>query len=611
MKVKKKKPLYAPEAMSAALNAVKGGMSVHEATRTFQVPRTTLRNKVSGKSPSESIGHGGFYSALGKEVEDEARGGLTEAKIRYWFDDIFKHLGPDAAILNLPHRVFNMDETCFNLCPNGNLVLGIKGHVCYMESAKSDKDNITTLFTVDACGNFYQPLTLYKFKRLPSHFCTSAPLGWGIGNTESGWMDAAAFYEYIGNVFLPELKERNVERPVVVFLDGHSSHLTLHLSRFCQKNGIILVSLYPNSTHLTQPLDVAVFKPIKTRFSALKTQFSCETRREPSKPDLPHLLNCVISEPLMKTDVIAGFRACGLFPYNPDALDYSKIIVRDAQGSDEFSDLVPLDPSAEAEKRNQNVLQCIESRLDPQLLKDFRNTVAAKGEWTGEKDANLFELWKTILYEQHPPPEEEIIHPEERLDSPSYVLNDSPSSEQDMSLAMYFPPATEVSPLLAFNQHRPTDQDACFSFSLPIEIPVNSQTSRIHVPLNESVPIASVKQVLNDEIIRYPVKPATRKRKRKDVPSVLTGQQWRDFFEAEEEAKKQKIEEKEERKVKRQEKKIKDQQDLEAMRRMKMKEKEERELKKVKDQEMKKKIREQKKIAAAEAKRLKQKKQKE
>ncbi|GAB0095838.1 hypothetical protein DMENIID0001_112690 [Sergentomyia squamirostris] len=376
----------------------------------------------------------------------------------------------------------------------------------------------------------------------------------------------------------------------------------------------------------------------------------------PTKPDLPHLLNCVISEPNMKTDVIAGFRACGLLPYNPDALDYSKIIVRDAQGSDEFSDLVPLDPSAEAEKRSQSVLQCIESRLDPQLLKDFRNTVAAKGEWTGEKDANLFELWKTILYEQHPPPEEEIIHPEERLDSPSYVLNDSPSSEQDMSLAMvldedfpsdhehqddsflfefndnlsseqessslielkecispdqYFPPATEVSPLLAFNQHRPTDQDACFSFSLPIEIPVNSQTSRIHVPLKESVPIASVKQVLNDEIIRYPVKPATRKRKRKDVPSVLTGQQWRDFFEAEEEAKKQKIEEKEERKVKRQEKKIKDQQDLEAMRRMKMKEKEERELKKVKDQEMKKKIREQKKIAAAEAKRLKQKKQKE
>ncbi|KAJ8885001.1 hypothetical protein PR048_011197 [Dryococelus australis] len=41
------------------------------------------------------------------------------------------------------------------------------------------------------------------------------------------------------------------------------SHLTLHVSEFCSENGIELISLYPNSMHLLQPVDVAVIYPIK------------------------------------------------------------------------------------------------------------------------------------------------------------------------------------------------------------------------------------------------------------------------------------------------------------------------------------------------------------
>lgn len=41
------------------------------------------------------------------------------------------------------------------------------------------------------------------------------------------------------------------------------SHLTLHLSDFCSANGIELIALYPNSTHILQPMDLAVFRPLK------------------------------------------------------------------------------------------------------------------------------------------------------------------------------------------------------------------------------------------------------------------------------------------------------------------------------------------------------------
>jgi len=43
-------------------------MSKSEASKTFRVPvpRTTLRNKIEDKSPTESIGHGGVSSILGR-----------------------------------------------------------------------------------------------------------------------------------------------------------------------------------------------------------------------------------------------------------------------------------------------------------------------------------------------------------------------------------------------------------------------------------------------------------------------------------------------------------------------------------------------------------------
>ena len=42
-------------------------------------------------------------------------------------------------------------------------------------------------------------------------------------------------------------------KPVVLFIDGAKTHLTLHLSNFCAENGIELYCLYPNATHIIQP----------------------------------------------------------------------------------------------------------------------------------------------------------------------------------------------------------------------------------------------------------------------------------------------------------------------------------------------------------------------
>lgn len=42
--------------------------------------------------------------------------------------------------------------------------------------------------------------------------------------------------------------------------------MTMPLSEYCQRNGIIVYALPPNSTPIMQPADVSVFKPLKAEW---------------------------------------------------------------------------------------------------------------------------------------------------------------------------------------------------------------------------------------------------------------------------------------------------------------------------------------------------------
>lgn len=106
-------------------------------------------------------------------------------------------------------------------------------------------------------------MIVYPAKRLLQSIKLSIPLDWSIGRSDKGWMTGENFYEYVVNIFLPWINEQKIQLPIIMFLDGHKSHLTYYLSKFCREHKIILISLPPNATHFMQPLDVSVFGPLK------------------------------------------------------------------------------------------------------------------------------------------------------------------------------------------------------------------------------------------------------------------------------------------------------------------------------------------------------------
>nr|CAI5825844.1 unnamed protein product [Callosobruchus analis] len=150
--------------------------------------------------------------------------------------------------LRIRVQVFNADETCFNLGPKTSTVLAPRGvkNVYEIEHASS-KQNITVLFTFSADGVVTPLLVIFPGKRLKSEIYESVPKEWGIVASETRWMKAHIFVDYIRNVFHPYLVQK-VQCPILLLNDGQRTHITYEISVLCRQLGIILICLYPNDS---------------------------------------------------------------------------------------------------------------------------------------------------------------------------------------------------------------------------------------------------------------------------------------------------------------------------------------------------------------------------
>lgn len=295
--------------------------SVKQIVETEKLPNL-FKNNVPGRK--WFVGFLKRHPRIGQKKAEhlcKARAIVTENSIRSWFSNITQEFGENLEILQEDRRVFNMDETAVYLSPKGGLVLSERGKSVY-DVAGNEKENVTTLFTVNAAGEFAPPLTLYKYERLPKICFQSASKDWGLGKSENGWMTCETFFVYITNIFHPFLLKSGIQLPVIVFLDGHVSHMSIHLSNFCKDKQIILCCFPPHATYILQPLDVSLFFPLKQRWKTLIRNWRIENDgRDVQKHQVPSFLAKIIGEENFSTAIKNGFKSCGLYPFDANAVN--------------------------------------------------------------------------------------------------------------------------------------------------------------------------------------------------------------------------------------------------------------------------------------------------
>ena len=82
------------------------------------------------------------------------------------------------------------------------------------------------------------------------------------GMSENGWTDQGLL-----NEFRFFMKEISPARHVIPFVDGHSTKYKPNTIKAAAEQGVVAFCLPPYGTHVTQPLNISFFSPLKVCWS--------------------------------------------------------------------------------------------------------------------------------------------------------------------------------------------------------------------------------------------------------------------------------------------------------------------------------------------------------
>jgi 4-hydroxybenzoate polyprenyltransferase len=133
-------------------------------------------------------------------------------------------------------------------------------------------------------GRALHPLVIFKGKSVQQQWFETILKkfkGWKFTATENGWTTDDTALEWLKKVFIPQTQPHNPSEPRLLVLDGHESHETTEFMWECYFNNIQLLFLPSHTSHVLQPLDLAVFFLLKTSYRKQVGFLSLKTNATP------------------------------------------------------------------------------------------------------------------------------------------------------------------------------------------------------------------------------------------------------------------------------------------------------------------------------------------
>ena len=185
-------------------------------------------------------------------------------------------------------------------------------------------------------------------KTLPPYFVVGEVPSTFYGLSPRGWMDQELFDGWFTNHFL---RYAPLVRPLLLLLDGHSSHYCPDTIRLAAKEKIIIFALPPNTTHFSQLLDKGCFGPLKTHWKDECHKFMA---KNPGEMVSRYSFSAVFCSSWMKamtiSNIVAGFKVSGIHPLNRDAIKLPKVKSIEKLSEESGLPFIPMLSPAQQEK---------------------------------------------------------------------------------------------------------------------------------------------------------------------------------------------------------------------------------------------------------------------
>ncbi len=177
----------------------------------------------------------------------------------------------------------------------------------------------TVLEGCRCCQLCYCVLCICTFLVIPLYdtWVLNGPPGTMYNRSPSGWFTREIFEDWFSKIVLPYFR-RCGPGPKVLLGDNLGSHISFEIIHRALQENIRFILRPPNSTHLTQPLDVSVFRPLKQSWRAVLEEWKLKNKGVMQKPIFPYLLKSSIEKTKnMRSNIVSGFRSTGVYQFDP------------------------------------------------------------------------------------------------------------------------------------------------------------------------------------------------------------------------------------------------------------------------------------------------------
>lgn len=210
-----------------------------------------------------------------------------------------------------PCQLFNMDETGLPLDPNPPKVVCAVGEKNPSSIRAGNKSQITAVGCVSAAGYCIPPMIIYDRKTLSRDMVKSEIPGTIYGLSKNGWIDQDLFDQWFSHF----LYYAPLARPLLLLMDGHSTHYCPQTILSAASQQVVVFVLPPNTTHLAQPLDKGCYGPLKEEWGKVCHDY---ITNNPGRVVTRHSFSELFSNAWLRSmtikNIISAFRTCGIYP---------------------------------------------------------------------------------------------------------------------------------------------------------------------------------------------------------------------------------------------------------------------------------------------------------
>jgi transposase len=266
--------------------------------------------------PRFILRHPHLTVAIGRRIESVRMDGATKEVLNAWFN-AYKKVVEECKITQ--ENTYNMDESGFSIGTMESTRIIFDSTLRTKHQAHPGRQEwVSMVECICADGTILPPLGIFKGKNVLQNWIPNEVLEqWFFSANTKGWTSNLHGLEWLKRVFEPSTRTKANGQYRLLICDGHDSHISGSFIAHCLQNRIVLLILPPHTSHLLQPLDVAIFGPLKKRLTAALSNLNQAQLVRIQKIEWMEAYIQARLDVCNHQNIESAWRGAGLFPFNP------------------------------------------------------------------------------------------------------------------------------------------------------------------------------------------------------------------------------------------------------------------------------------------------------